>query len=315
MTSSIAAAGKRPTARCGRFAPSPTGCLHFGSLVAAVGSFLDARANAGRWLLRIEDIDQQRTVPGAAGAILRALAGLAFEWDGEVLYQSRRLDAYRAALSQLRDSGDVYPCTCSRREIAACAPAMGVDGALVYPGTCRSGLPPGRSARSWRMVAPAQEISFDDRVQGTQRQNLATVVGDFVLLRADGQFAYQLAVVVDDAAQGIDSVVRGADLLDSTPRQIWLAQRLQLPVPAYAHLPLVSNAAGEKLSKQTHAKAIDPAAGTPLLAAALEFLGHVVPADVRHAPLPDFWRWAIANWSISRVPARRSVIVGHRLPP
>ncbi len=315
MTSSIAAAGKRPTARCGRFAPSPTGCLHFGSLVAAVGSFLDARANAGRWLLRIEDIDQHRTVPGAAGAILRALAGLAFEWDGEVLYQSRRLDAYRAALSQLRDSGDVYPCTCSRREIAACAPAMGVDGALVYPGTCRSGLPPGRSARSWRMVAPAQEISFDDRVQGTQRQNLATVVGDFVLLRADGQFAYQFAVVVDDAAQGIDSVVRGADLLDSTPRQIWLAQRLQLPVPAYAHLPLVSNAAGEKLSKQTHAKAIDPAAGTPLLAAALEFLGHVVPADVRHAPLPDFWRWAIANWSISRVPARRSVIVGHRLPP
>ena len=266
-------------------------------------------------MLRIEDIDQQRTVPGAADAILRALAGLAFEWDGEVLYQSRRLDVYRAALNQLRDNGDVYPCACSRREIAARTPALGVDGAPVYPGTCRSGLPPGRSARSWRLLAPAQEISFDDRVQGTQRQNLATVVGDFVLLRADGQFAYQLAVVADDAAQGIDSVVRGADLLDSTPRQIWLAQRLQLPVPAYAHLPLVSNAAGEKLSKQTHAEAIDPAAGSPLLAAALEFLGHVVPADVRHAPLPEFWRWAIANWSISRVPARRSAIVGHRLPP
>jgi glutamyl-Q tRNA(Asp) synthetase len=315
MTSNRAATGERPAACCGRFAPSPTGWLHFGSLVAAVGSFLDARASGGRWLLRIEDIDQQRTVPGAADAILRALAGLAFEWDGEVLYQSRRLDVYRAALNQLRDSGDVYPCACSRREIAARAPALGVDGGLVYPGTCRSGLPPGRSARSWRMLAPAQEISFDDRVQGMQRQDLAAVVGDFVLLRADGQFAYQLAVVVDDAAQGITSVVRGADLLDSTPRQIWLAQRLRLPVPAYAHLPLVSNTAGEKLSKQTRARAIDAATGSPLLAAALEFLGHAVPTDVRHSQPPEFWRWAIANWSITRVPARRSAVVGQRLPP
>jgi glutamyl-Q tRNA(Asp) synthetase len=314
-SSNVESSGRRPPACCGRFAPSPTGWLHFGSLVAAVGSFLDARASGGSWLLRIEDIDQQRTVPGAADAILRTLAGLAFEWDGEVLYQSRRLDAYRAALLQLRDHGDVYPCSCSRREIAARAPAVGVDGAPVYPGTCRSGLPPGRGARSWRMLAPAEELAFDDRVQGTQRQDVAAVVGDFVLLRADGQFAYQLAVVVDDAAQGVNSVVRGADLLDSTPRQIWLAQRLKLPVPAYAHLPLASNAAGEKLSKQTRARAIDATIGSPLLAEALEFLGHAVPADVRHAPLSEFWRWAIATWSITRVPARRSTTMGQRLPP
>jgi glutamyl-Q tRNA(Asp) synthetase len=307
--------GGRPAASRGRFAPSPTGPLHFGSLVAAVGSYLDARASGGSWLLRIEDVDRQRTVPGAADAILRTLAGLAFEWDGEVLYQSRRLDAYRAALRQLRDNGDIYPCACSRREIAARAAAVGVDGAPVYPGTCRSGLPHGHDARSWRMLAPADEIAFDDRVQGTQRQDVAAAIGDFVLLRADGQFAYQLAVVVDDAAQGVNSVVRGADLLDSTPRQIWLAQRLRLPVPAYAHLPLVSNAAGEKLSKQTRARAIDATIGSPLLVAALEFLGHVVPADLRQAPLPEFWHWAIANWSITRVPARRSATLGHRLPP
>jgi len=315
MSSAVASLGKLPTAGCGRFAPSPTGRLHFGSLVAAVGSFLDARASGGSWVLRIEDIDRERNVPGAADAILRTLAQLALEWDGEVLYQSRRLDAYRAAFSQLRENGDIYPCACSRREIAARAPAVGVDGSLVYPGTCRTGLPPGNRARSWRMLAPAEVLVFDDRVQGTQRQDVAAVVGDFVVRRADGQFAYQLAVVVDDAAQGVNSVVRGADLLDSTPRQIWLAQRLRLPVPAYAHLPLASNAAGEKLSKQTRARAIDATIGSPLLAAALEFLGHVVPAEVRHAPLADFWRWAIANWSITRVPTRRGAIWGQRLPP
>ncbi|EXI76112.1 MAG TPA: tRNA glutamyl-Q(34) synthetase GluQRS [Candidatus Accumulibacter phosphatis] len=314
MRSDFASAAERPASHRGRFAPSPTGRLHFGSLVAAVGSYLDARARGGSWLLRIEDIDQQRSVPGAADAILRTLAGLAFEWDGEVVYQSRRLDAYRAALSQLQGSGDVYPCACSRREIAACSPPAAVDGGLVYPGTCRPGLPPGRSARAWRMRVPAQELRFADRVQGTQRQDLAEAVGDFVLLRADGQYAYQLAVVVDDAEQQISSVVRGADLLDSTPRQIWLAQRLQLPIPAYAHLPLVSNAAGEKLSKQTRAKAVDAAGGSPLLAAALAFLGHVVPPDVRQSPLPEFWRWAIANWSIAHVPARRSAVADHRLP-
>ncbi|MEF8729683.1 MAG: tRNA glutamyl-Q(34) synthetase GluQRS [Accumulibacter sp.] len=310
MSRNFESPGRRPANCCGRFAPSPTGRLHFGSLVAAVGSYLDARASGGNWLLRIEDIDRQRTAPGAADAIQRTLAGLAFEWDGEVLYQSRRLDAYRAALSQLRENGDIYPCACSRREIAARAPAAGVDGAPVYPGTCRSGLPHGRDPRSWRMLAPAEEIVFHDRVQGTQRQDVAAAVGDFVLLRADGQFAYQLAVVVDDAAQGVNSVVRGADLLDSTPRQIWLAQRLRLPVPAYAHLPLASNAAGEKLSKQTRARAIAASSGSPLLAAALEFLGHVVPADLRHAPLSEFWRWAIANWSITFVPARRSATSG-----
>lgn len=289
----------------GRFAPSPTGLLHFGSLVAAVGSYLDARASGGDWLLRIEDVDQPRTLPGATDAILRTLEGFGFEWDGEVLVQSRRLDLYRAALIDRQMSGDVYACACSRREIAAGSPPAAVDGGLVYPGTCRSGLAAGRTPRAWRMRVADSEIAFDDRVQGQIRQNIERAVGDFILLRADGQFAYQLAVVVDDAAQGITEVVRGADLLASTPRQIWLQRRLGLPTPRYAHLPIVINAAGEKLSKQTRAAAVNPTAGSAPLAAALDFLGHAVPQDLSRGPLADFWCWAIANWSIERVPARR----------
>ncbi len=299
----------------GRFAPSPTGPLHFGSLVTAVGSYLDARANDGEWLLRIEDVDQPRALPGAADDIQRTLEALAFEWDGEVLIQSRRLDLYRAALTRLQVDGQVYPCACSRREIAACSPPPAVDGGLVYPGSCRAGLAAGRAARAWRMRVPECEIRFDDRVQGTLRQDLARAVGDFILLRADGQYAYQLAVVVDDAAQGVNSVVRGADLLDSTARQIWLQQGLALPTPSYAHLPVVSNAAGEKLSKQTRAAAVDAAAGSTLLAAALNFLGHPVPAEIRSGALRDFWSWAVASWSIQRVPVQRSVFPRQRLPP
>lgn len=299
----------------GRFAPSPTGPLHFGSLVAAVGSHLDARASKGEWLLRIEDVDQPRTVPGAADGILRTLEAFGFAWDGEVLSQSRRLDFYHAALVRLQLDGDVYPCACSRREIAASSPPGSIDGGLVYPGTCRTGLAGGRAARAWRMRVPDRVIAFDDRVQGRQQQNLERAVGDFIMLRADGQFAYQLAVVADDAAQGINAVVRGVDLLDSTPRQIWLQQRLQLPTPSYAHLPVVTNAAGEKLSKQTLAAAVDPTAGSAVLAAALEFLGHPVPADIRAGSLTDFWPWAIAAWSIARVPALRGVFPGQRLPP
>jgi glutamyl-Q tRNA(Asp) synthetase len=299
----------------GRFAPSPTGPLHFGSLVAAVGSYLDARASDGEWLLRIEDVDQRRTAPGAADGILRTLEGFGFEWDGEVMVQSRRLDAYRAALTRLQLDGAVYPCACSRREIAACSPPPAVDGGLLYPGTCRPGVAEGRAARAWRMRVPDQEILFRDRVQGRVRQNLQNAVGDFILLRADGQFAYQLAVVVDDAAQGVTAVVRGADLLDSTPRQIWLQQRLALARPSYAHLPVVINAAGEKLSKQTRARAVDPSAGSALLAAALHFLGHAVPPEIRNGRLVDFWHWAIAAWSVERVPARRGVHPDQCLPP
>ncbi|HRF10892.1 MAG TPA: tRNA glutamyl-Q(34) synthetase GluQRS [Candidatus Accumulibacter phosphatis] len=294
----------------GRFAPSPTGPLHFGSLVAAVGSYLDARAHGGEWLLRIEDVDRSRALPGAADSIRRTLEAFAFEWDGEVVVQSQRLDRYHAALTRLRLDGEVYPCACSRRAIAACSPVPAVDGGLVYPGICRAGLPPGRAPRAWRMRVPDREIAFEDRVQGPVQQNLARAVGDFILLRADGQYAYQLAVVVDDAAQGVNAVVRGVDLLDSTARQIWLQQRLALPTPTYAHLPVVTNAAGEKLSKQTRATAVDASGGCVVLAAALNFLGQPVPPEIRSGSLRDFWRWAIATWSVARVPAQRGVFPG-----
>lgn len=294
----------------GRFAPSPTGPLHFGSLVAAVGSYLDARASAGEWLLRIEDVDEPRTVPGAADGILRTLEGFGFEWDGEVVVQSRRLDLYHAALVRLQLDGEVYPCSCSRSEIAAATTQVSIDGGLVYPGTCRAGLPEGRAARAWRMRVPDCELSFEDRVQGLVRQNPEREVGDFVLLRADGQYAYQLAVVVDDALQGVNAVVRGADLLDSTPRQIWLQQRLGATPPSYAHLPVATNAAGEKLSKQTLAAAVDPARGSAALIAVLEFLGHKAPPELRGAPLADFWRWAVSAWAIGKVPSVRAMFPG-----
>lgn len=294
----------------GRFAPSPTGPLHFGSLVAAVGSYLDARANGGEWLLRIEDVDAPRTVPGAADGILRTLDAFGFEWDGGVLVQSKRLDLYHAALVRLQLDGEVYPCACSRREIASFATRASIDGGLVYPGVCRNGLGEGLAARAWRMRVADCELGFDDRVQGRVRQNLEREVGDFILLRADGQYAYQLAVVFDDAEQGVNAVVRGSDLLDSTARQIWLQQRLGVPTPDYAHLPVVTNAAGEKLSKQTLAVAVDPVSGSTVLAMALEFLGHPVPADLRAAPPDEFWRWAISAWTIGKVPAVRGIFPG-----
>ncbi|HSD41782.1 MAG TPA: tRNA glutamyl-Q(34) synthetase GluQRS, partial [Burkholderiales bacterium] len=205
----------------GRFAPSPSGPLHFGSLVAALGSYLDARMHAGEWLVRMEDLDPPREAPGAADEILRTLESLGLEWDGGVMRQSTRSDAYRSALAQLDKTGATYPCACTRAEISDSA-VGGTDGSLVYPGTCRNGLPAGRTRRATRVRVGEAVIDFEDAVRGPQRQPLADVVGDFVLLRADGLFAYQLAVVVDDAAQGITDVVRGADLLDSTPRQILL---------------------------------------------------------------------------------------------
>lgn len=294
----------------GRFAPSPTGPLHFGSLVAAVGSYLDARSQDGEWLVRIEDVDGPRTVAGATDHILQTLDGFGFEWDGEVLVQSRRLDIYHAALSRLQLDGWVYPCACSRSEIAAATTQKSVDGGLRYPGTCRAGLPEGQAARAWRLRVPDREFSFVDRIQGASKQNLEREVGDVVLLRADGQYAYQLAVVVDDAAQGINAVVRGVDLLDSTARQLWLQECLGLPVPSYAHLPVVVNAVGEKLSKQTLAPAVDCAQGSAPLAAACAFLGHPPPPELRGAPLAEFWRWAIPAWSMHRVPKVRAVFPG-----
>ena len=291
----------------GRFAPSPTGPLHFGSLVAAVGSYLDARSHGGGWLLRIEDIDTPRTVHGSADDIQRTLEAFGFEWDGEVVWQSDRLDRYHAALVGLQLDGLAYPCACSRKDIAASAASRSVDGGLLYPGNCRQGLPEEAVARAWRLRVPDREFIFSDRIQGEFRQNLERDVGDFVLLRADGQYAYQLAVVIDDAAQGVNAVVRGVDLLDSTARQIWLQQRLGLPTPSYAHLPVVVNSVGEKLSKQTQAAAVDPADGSTVLACALEFLGHPVPVEMHREPVADFWRWAISVWSMERVPAVRGI--------
>lgn len=256
----------------GRFAPSPTGPLHLGSLVAALASWLDARVHGGEWLVRMEDIDAPREAPGAADAICAALRACGLNPDGPIVRQSTRFALYRAAFTRLKDAGLMYACGCTRREIAdsMLVPGRSMGGqvggrvtehvevhAAVYPGTCRNGLAAGRQARAWRLRVGDARIAFTDRAAGALHQDLEVETGDFVLLRADGLWAYQLAVVVDDAAQGVTHVVRGADLIGSTARQIYLQQRLALPQPAYLHVPVVTNAAGEKLSKQTGAIALD----------------------------------------------------------
>ena len=284
----------------GRFAPSPTGPLHFGSLVAAVGSYLDARSQGGEWLVRIDDLDQPRMVAGMADDILHTLEAFGLGWDGEVVYQSRRDDLYRAALAQLEKSGVVYGCACSRKEIADST--IGRDGASIYPGTCRAGLAPGKTARALRLRVDGRVIAFEDGVRGRIRQQLAEEVGDFVIRRADGLFAYQLATVVDDAAQGVTQVVRGGDLLDSTPRQIYLQTLLGLPVPSYAHLPVAVDARGEKLGKQTQAPTVSSSRPVLVLWAVLSFLGQQPPAALREAGLDEFWLWAVKNWRRVLIP-------------
>lgn len=289
----------------GRFAPSPTGPLHFGSLVAAVGSYLEARRRGGAWLVRMEDLDPPREQPGAADAILRALEACGMGWDDKIIYQSRRADAYRAALGRLQERGLVYACACSRREIADSALQPPADGMLVYPGTCRNGIAVGKAPRAWRVRVTDEAIEFDDALQGGMRQDLAAEVGDFVLLRADGLFAYQLAVVIDDTEQGITDVVRGADLLGSTARQMYLQRLLGLPAPRYLHLPVAVNAAGEKLSKQTFAPPVDARNPLPALVQALRFLGQAPPAHLARVQLAEFWAWALAHWDATRVPRQR----------
>ncbi len=278
----------------GRFAPSPTGPLHFGSLVAAVASWLDARAAGGHWRLRIEDLDRPRVQPGAADDILRTLEALGLVWDGEVLYQSRRSALYREALERLR--AHTYWCGCSRREIADSSLGLAVDGARIYPGSCRAGLRPGKTARALRVRVPGEGICFADRVQGPQAQWLAREVGDFVLYRADGLFAYQLAVVVDDAAQAISDVVRGADLLDSTARQIHLQRLLGVATPRYLHVPIALDARGEKLSKQNGAQPVDVRRPAEALAGALRFLGQPEAATLEEA---------VRNWNPAFILAQR----------
>ncbi|MEX2199486.1 MAG: tRNA glutamyl-Q(34) synthetase GluQRS [Burkholderiales bacterium] len=272
----------------GRFAPSPTGPLHFGSLVAALASYLAARSAGGKWLLRMEDVDQPREQPGAADDILRALDKLGLAWDGPVIYQSTRLERYRAVIDDLARRGFAYPCACTRRELEDSA--LAIDGSRIYPGTCRRGLAPGKAARSVRARTHGAPIGFADAVQGWLEQRVETEVGDFVLLRADGITAYQLAVVVDDLDQGITDVVRGADLLDSTARQIHLQRLLGARTPRYAHVPVMVNVAGEKLSKQTGARALDLAHPQAELARARRFLNQ-----------------AADGWDIARVPRLRTI--------
>ncbi len=291
----------------GRFAPSPTGPLHFGSLAAALGSYLDARASGGEWLVRIDDLDLPRVMPGAADDILRTLEAFGFEWDGEIVHQSRRNEHYRAALAELEQLGAVYPCACTRKEIADSL--VGRDGATIYPGTCRAGLAPGKTPRALRLRVAEALLEFSDAIQGRVSQRLAQEVGDFVIRRADGLFAYQLATVVDDAAQGVTHVVRGSDLLDSTPRQIYLQRLLGLPVPHYAHLPVAVNAQGEKLGKQTLAPAVSAVRPVLVLQQVMRFLGQAVPQELIEADLPAFWRWAAANWRRDAVPPARTLTI------
>jgi glutamyl-Q tRNA(Asp) synthetase len=280
--------------------------------VAAVGSFADARAGGGQWLVRMEDLDRTREVPGAADSILTTLDAFGLHWSGSVWYQSRRTDAYAAALEQLHARGLTYPCGCSRREIALQG-RPGEEGPI-YPGTCRNGLPPGRSPRSIRLRVGDSEPRFMDRIQGPQLQRLADAVGDFVLRRADGIHAYQLAVVVDDAEQGITDIVRGADLLLSTPRQIQLQQHLGLPQPAYAHLPLAVDATGRKLSKSAADLPVAATDPLPALLCAWAFLGQPAPAE-RPGGVSDFWDWALQHWQIGCVPAREHRPGGAVVPP
>lgn len=278
----------------GRFAPSPTGDLHFGSLVAATASYLEARAQGGRWLVRIDDIDPPREVEGSAQRILRELERLGMTPDEDVLYQSTRTKAYEQAVERLLDLGQAYWCGCSRSDL----PPSGI-----YPGTCRAGLPPGRKPRAVRLKVGEAVVEFVDQLQGRIAQDMRSEVGDFVIWRADGLPAYQLAVVLDDAEQGISHIVRGADLLDSTPRQILVQEKLGLPTPRYAHVPVVLGRSGAKLSKRLQSDPISESASSAL-DAALRHLGHQPPAGLE---LDRLWAWAFGNWNLDRVPGQKEL--------
>lgn len=285
----------------GRFAPSPTGLLHIGSLLTAVASYADARSNGGKWLVRMEDLDPPREMAGAASHILHTLEAFGFKWDGEVAYQSRRYALYEETLCRLKTAGLVYPCHCSRKDWQAGA-RRGADG-FVYNGRCRHpGQRPAPQGKqpAWRIRVPDRDIGFSDGIVGGYAQNLAGDIGDFVLLRADGYWAYQLAVVADDAEQGVTHIVRGQDLLVSTPRQIYLQQCLDVPTPQYAHLPLLTNAQGQKWSKQTLAPALDLNRREQLLRQVFRYLNlPEAPETDRPAELLD---WAVAHWDMDKVP-------------
>ena len=288
----------------GRFAPSPTGDPHLGTLIAAVASYLQARSNRGEWLLRIEDVDTLRRVPGADDTLLKTLDKFGFEWDNEVIWQSRRTGLYQRALEHLIEEERVFPCTCSRKLLAQTTAEL----SGLYPGTCRSRRFPIQHEHAIRIRAADITISFDDAVAGEYRQSLSRECGDFVVRRRDGLFAYQLAVVVDDALQGITEVVRGADLLDSTPRQIYLQQCLKYQKPDYLHVPLMLDQQGRKLSKSEGAARLNPDRPAKSLYTALEHLGQQPPAELEHATATDIWQWAVENWDTGQIPTLPSVI-------
>ncbi|KPK32803.1 MAG: glutamyl-Q tRNA(Asp) ligase [Betaproteobacteria bacterium SG8_40] len=290
----------------GRFAPTPSGPLHFGSMIAAIASFCDARAHGGNWYVRIDDLDAPRVIAGVADGILRTLEAFSLHWDGRPLYQSANKQAYHCALHLLRTQGRVFPCACSRKEVRETG-APGAEGP-VYSGACRNGLPAGQRARSLRLLVDNDTVTdFNDRLQGNIRQNLMTEVGDFVVYRSDGAFTYHFACVVDDALLGITDIVRGADLIDSTPRQILLQRLLGLPTPGYLHLPVAVNSDGEKLSKQTRAAPVDPSRAAEIIHAVLRFLGQHPPAELARWPAGTALDWAVKTWRRERLPAARAI--------
>ena len=290
----------------GRFAPSPTGPMHLGSLVAALGSYLMAKRSNGLWLLRMEDLDRPRVVPGIADDMLSTLEVLGLHWDGEVVYQSRRCEHYRQAAEELVARGLAYSCGCTRSEIARIASAPH-DDVIVYPGVCREGLPAEKVERALRVKVYDEVIAFTDLVMGRYSQRMTASCGDFVIHRADGPYAYHLAVVVDDAAAGVNQVVRGADLLSSTPRQIYLQRVFAYATPVYCHLPLVTGPANSKLSKRDHAVSLAAGRnlaeeGGGLLISALRFLGQAPPAALQGAPAAEVVSWGVANFDPSAIP-------------
>ena len=292
-----------PDRYVGRFAPSPTGPLHFGSIVAAVASYLQARANDGLWLLRIEDIDPPREQPGASKAIIDSLEHYGFEWDGDVIFQSESRAAHEAALASLIDRNLAYRCQCSRRDLAdAPRGALGV----IYPGTCRNGCDADDAAI--RLLTNDSEIAFDDLLQGRIAQHLESESGDFIIRRRDGLIAYHLAVVVDDEVQGVTEIVRGIDLMDSTPRQIWLQQLLGYRTPTYAHIPVITHADGDKLSKLTGAPGLSLHDVEKTLVEALGALQQEPPADLAQSTREEIWSWAVKNWELGKISGHEAVV-------
>lgn len=291
----------------GRFAPSPTGPLHFGSLIAAVCSYTHVKHQRGQWRLRIDDLDTPRVVAGCADAILHTLEAHGFEWDGAVVYQGQRSETYQHAAATLTECGHTYPCICSRKDIAAVAQA-GLEGPI-YPGTCRNGIAPQTEPCATRLRVENTLIETNDLVQGHLSQNLATDIGDFVIMRADAIAAYHLATVVDDIEMGITQVIRGADLMNSTCRQIYIQTLLGAAIPEYGHFPVAVNAQQLKISKQTKAEPLDLNTASDNLIAALAFLGQSPPEELLGHDPAEILAWGIENWNIGQIPKQAKIVI------